>query len=59
MRRVRLRVKERSQQYYWDRQWFLHELRTLRAKRKYGAGTTKDIKKAQRELARIRKEEHV
>lgn len=36
--------------------WWLHELRQLRAKRKYGSAKLKDIKVAQKELARLRQE---
>jgi len=59
MKRIRLKLK-RSDQYYFDRQWYLHELRILRAKRRVaGLNTSKEVKTAQRALAKIRKEEHV
>lgn len=55
---VRVRVKKAStyptiyieQRFYW-----LHELCVLRAKRRYGSASKKDIKAAQRELAKLRK----
>lgn len=47
----------RPKEYMDLRYWWLHELAQLRARRRIaGASTTKDIKVAQRELARLRKE---
>jgi hypothetical protein len=47
----------RPKEYLDLRFWWLHELRQLRAKRRIaGASVKKDIKVAQKELARLRKE---
>jgi hypothetical protein len=54
--RVILAVRPRPKEYLCLRYHWLHELRQLRAKRKYGTASKKDIKIAQRELARIRRD---
>lgn len=67
MKRVRLKLRLRStiippcsskrpKEYLDLRHWWLHELRQLRAKRKYAGAGKKDMKAAQRALARLRKE---
>jgi hypothetical protein len=63
--RMRVKLKEplafltvkRSQDYYRLRGYWLGELYYLRAKRRNGTGTKADIKVAQKELARLRKQE--
>jgi len=61
MKRQRSRLwmapaKPRPNDYLRLRFYWLHEIRQLRAKRRIsGTASTKDIKVAQRELARIRR----
>ena len=59
LKRIKLNPPKRSIHYYNIRYWLLHELRQLRARRKYGSATLKDIKVSQRALAKIRMDEHV
>ncbi len=60
MKRIRLKLSTPTPEYFRLRYWWLHELRTLRAKRRIaGLNTSREIKTAQRALAKIRKEEHV
>jgi len=67
MKRVRLKLRMRSvilipseckrpKEYMDLRHWWLHELRQLRAKRKYAGIGKKEVKIAQKELARLRKD---
>ena len=63
MKRIRIKPRgviwaapQRTKEYYRLRWYWLIELYNIRAKRKYGNATTKDVKLAQRELARLRKE---
>lgn len=72
MKRVRLRIEgvkysgrassipatpARQREYEYSRWIILHELRQCRAKRRIsGLNTAKEIKKNQRELAKLRKE---
>lgn len=54
--RLHIRRSVRPKDYIHLRMYWLHELRQLRAKRRVsGTATKKDIKAAQRELAKIRK----
>jgi hypothetical protein len=56
-KRVRLLEPiERSDEYIRLRFYWIMELYYIRAKRRNGTATMKDIKKAQRELAKVRKE---
>lgn len=72
MKRKRVRVKlippcirnkitkiKRTDDYYRLRFWWLHELRQLRAKRRNGTATIKDVKAAQRVLKKVRRDEYV
>ena len=54
-KRVKLQI-QRSKEYLDLRYWWLHELRQLRAKLKYGSGSKASIKAAQRVLAKLRKD---
>lgn len=54
--KIRKRLFTRPSDYLRLRYWWLHELRQYRAKIKYGAGSKRDIKVVQRELARLRKD---
>ena len=55
--RVRLQQhKQRTEDYYRLRHYWIGELFYLRAKRRNGTGTKSDIKAAQRALVKIRKE---
>lgn len=54
--KIRVIHDKRPKAYLDLRYWWLHELRQLRAKRRNGVIVKKDIKIAQKELVRIRKE---
>ena len=55
-KRMRVVIHERSPEYYHLRFFWLHELRQLRAKRRIsGANIKTERKKAQRELAKLRR----
>jgi len=63
MKRIRLKqpifvAPKRNRDYFRLRWYWLVELYNIRAKRKLGTASKKDIKVAQRELVRIRKDEH-
>lgn len=54
---IRITYDTRPKTYLNLRYWWLHELAQLRAKRRiHGANVKKDVKIAQKELARLRKE---
>ena len=56
MRRLRVLIQPRPDDYHRKRYWWMHELRNARARVKYRSGPKKDIKAIQRELAKLRKE---
>lgn len=53
---LRVTYDTRPKAYMDLRFWWLHELRRLRAARRQGTASRRDIKVAQKELARLRKE---
>lgn len=55
-KRIRLRLEvPRSKDYYRLRYFWLRELEWLRAKRRNGTATKNELKAAQKDLAKVRK----